>query len=212
MTSTENVFPHGGTWCLCSGPGTWRSFHQTLLFAHHWCMDTAVPRLANPWHTRVPDSTRWTHQTREAPRPTRTLNPIFRFCWVTWETWERSQKFRKLRFAIKNKHFIFTTKMKWVPVANNMFVCLQSGKNTFEHPQKNLNPSNQGESLILIYTENILYLCINIRKMISPRSPCGPSSPGGPLPGSPVMPLGPFWPVQKKKEKSWLKAPKSRRL
>lgn len=57
---------------------------------------------------------------------------------------------------------------------------------------KIINPSNQGESLVLIYTENVLYLCINLRKMISPRSPCGPSSPGGPLPGSPVMPLGPF--------------------
>lgn len=86
MLTPSYSYKHHNIWCLVSDFLTHWPFHQTLLFAHHWCINAAVSCLAKSRYTCKSNHAGWTHGTREATSPTGTLHAIFWFCRVTWWT------------------------------------------------------------------------------------------------------------------------------
>lgn len=66
--------------------GAARSLHQTLLFAHHRCVDAAVPSLAetrNAGDSHHPGDAHWT---REPAGAVRALHAVFGYAGLTRKT------------------------------------------------------------------------------------------------------------------------------
>lgn len=208
MLTPSYSYKHHNIWCLVSDFLTHWPFHQTLLFAHHWCINAAVSCLAKSRYTCKSNHAGWTHGTREATSPTETLHAIFWFCRVTWWTCKK-QNLKKenmvqtfITLYQDSTEFLANYGLnKWI----SMFFVFYFKKI---------------QALLLVYYRyTVIFHCYliqdkkkkqswsNVYRMfdsvdatsVLPLSPCGPLSPGSPIPGSPTTPLGPFRPFKKDK-------------